>query len=35
MVVLNKGKSNPIEILKDSQSKDCKGGRKFDGGKLQ
>jgi hypothetical protein len=23
------------DILKDSQSKDCKGGRKFDGGKLQ
>jgi hypothetical protein len=35
MVVLNKGKSNPIEILKESQRKDHKGGRKFDGGKLQ
>lgn len=23
------------DILKDSQSPDCKGGRKFDGGKLQ
>jgi hypothetical protein len=34
------GSSKPLfdgagQILKDSQSLDCKGGRKFDGGKLQ
>ena len=28
-------KDRPYSTLKDSQSKDCKGGRKFDGGKLQ
>jgi len=33
MTVLGKGK--PIEILKESQRTDHKGGRKFDGGKLQ
>ena len=35
MVTLNAGKGKAIEILKDSESRDCKGGRKFDGGKLQ
>ena len=35
MVTLNKGKGKSIEILKESQSRDCKSGRKFDGGKLQ